>query len=99
MPDMLYYPDPRGVPPDYSGCLNTWAEGGARMIEAKFENGKIRWYRIGANDVYCEYENDRVVKEIVSEEMRRAIDRLPPQLKSQMKLCPPGARLIPSKWR
>ena len=100
-PTMFHFPDPRIVPLDYSGCLNTWIEGGFRLIEAKFEGGKIKWYRMGTgtNDVYCEYENDRVTKEVVSNAIRKQRDQLARQLRDQMPFCPPGEHLVPSKWR
>ena len=97
--EVLAYPDPKSVPTNYSGCLSTWVGGGVRMIEAKFENGKIRWYRMGDNDLYCEYENDQVVKEVASERMRKGLEQYPPQMRSLIGLCPPGAQLIPSKWK
>lgn len=94
-PPLFQYPDPRAVPKDYSGCLNTWLEGNIRAMQARFERGKVVWFRVGGNDVFCEYENDRVVRQIVSEDLRRQMA----QAGMISNYCPPGEDLAPSKWR
>lgn len=94
----LSFPDPETVPPNYSGCLNLWSEAGVRIVEAKFEKGAIRWYRLGDNEVYCEYENNRPTKEMLSDAARKARDQLPPEIRTQIPMCPPGEFLVPSMW-
>ena len=92
---MFHFPYLRMVPQDYSGCLNTWFEGNVRVLEAKFVNGKIKWYRAGNSDVFCEYENDRVTRQEVTEEVKRQMKETFPNYQ----FCPPGSELAPSKWR
>lgn len=94
-PPLFHYPDPRAVPGDYSGCLNTWLEGNIRAMQARFNRGRVVWFRVGGNDVYCEYENDRVVKEVVDEGLRRKMA----EAGMTARYCPPGQDLIPSRWR
>jgi len=92
---VFHYPDPRAVPRDYSGCLNTWLDGNVRALQARFEKGRVVWFRVGGNDVFCEYENDRVVKQFVSESLRRQMA----EAGMISNYCPPGEELVPSKWR
>ncbi len=94
-PPLFHYPDPRSVPQDYTGCLNTWLEGNIPAMQARFFRGRIVWFRVGGNDVYCEYENDRVVKQVVDEALRRKMA----EAGMVATYCPPGHELIPSKWR
>jgi hypothetical protein len=94
-PPLFHYPDPRAVPKNYSGCLNTWLEGNVRAMQGRFINGKIAWFRVGDHDVYCEYENDRVVKQVVDEGLRRKMA----QSGIVTSYCPPGEELIPARWR
>lgn len=94
-PALFHFPDPRSVPHDYSGCLNTWFEGNVRAMQARFNRGKVAWFRVGNNDVYCEYQDDRVVKQFVDEGLRRKMA----ESGLLSNYCPPGEELIPSKWR
>jgi hypothetical protein len=94
-PPLFHYPDPRAVPKDFSGCLNTWLEGNIRAMQARFYLGKVVWFRVGGNDVYCEYENDRVVKQVVDDSLRRKMA----EAGMTASYCPPGQDLIPSRWR
>jgi len=94
-PPLFHYPDPRSVPWDYSGCLNTWLEGNIRAMQARFNRGRVVWFRVGGNDVYCEYENDRVVKQVVDESLRRKMA----DAGMTTSYCPPGQDLVPAKWR
>lgn len=92
---VFHYPDPRIVPADYSGCLNTWLDGNIRAMQARFEQGKVVWFRVGNNDVFCEYESDRVVKQVVAESLRRQVA----ESGMIVTYCPPGQELSPPRWR
>lgn len=94
-PPLFQYPDPRAVPKNYTGCLNTWLEGNIPAMQGRFFQGRIVWFKVGGNDVYCEYENDRVVKQVVDEALRRKMA----EAGMMATYCPPGHELIPSKWR
>ncbi len=70
-----------------------------RALEAKFVNGKIKWSKLGKNEIYCEYENDQVVKQQVDPEVKKRFEALYPKPPPDFAFCPPGAQLVPSKWK
>jgi hypothetical protein len=60
----IKYPDPRTVPNDYTGCLNTWLDGigpPALLTVARFRNGITESVSIPAHGLNCEYQNDSLV--------------------------------------
>jgi hypothetical protein len=60
----IKYPDPRIVPNNYTGCLNTWLEGvgpPALTTVARFKNGVTESVGIPAYGLNCEYKNNRLV--------------------------------------
>ncbi len=60
----IKYPDPRTVPNNYTGCLNTWLEGVGPPVliaVAKFKDGVTESVRIPAYGLDCAYENNRLV--------------------------------------
>jgi hypothetical protein len=101
-PTLLAFPDPKEVPADYNGCLNTWiATPGedVRVVEARFVGGKVKWTRMGHGEVYCEYENDRVIKEQVDAQLKKQTEAASPKGSLDSQFCPPGEALVPSKWK
>jgi len=101
-PTLLAFPDPKEVPATYTGCLNTWMEmpdEAVRVVEARFVDGKIRWARMGKGEVYCEYENDRVIKQQVDPELKKLTEAAFPKRSLDSEFCPPGEALVPSKWK
>ena len=60
----IKYPDPRSVPNNYTGCLNTWFEGDGppRLATvARFSGGVTEWVRIPAYGLNCEYKNNQLL--------------------------------------
>jgi hypothetical protein len=101
-PTLISFPDPKEVPANYSGCLNTWIAAPGkdiRVVEAKFVDGRIKWSRMGKGEIYCEYENDRVIKQEVDPELRKQMQAANPKASLDAEFCPPGAALVPSKWK
>jgi hypothetical protein len=92
------FPDPKSVPDNFTGCLNTWlalSNEDVRIFEAKFVDGKIRWLKSGSGQLYCEYEGDRVVRQHVAPEVIKEMEVAFPKFE----FCPPGSTLGPSKWK
>lgn len=96
-PLMFQYPDPSRVPAAYTGCLNTWLENGQKVMEARFDKGRIVHYRMGHDDVACDYRDARVIREVVSDEMRRQVAQLPPEARADMRFCPSSEQLLPAR--
>ena len=60
--NIVAFPDPDTVPNNFNGCMNRWMEASGttvRILEARFVNGGLTWYRAGDGEIYCEYENDK----------------------------------------
>lgn len=98
-PTVISFPDPRAVPVNYTGCLNIWfalPTEDVRVLEAKFVDGKIRWGKLGKGEIYCEYEDDKVVKQQVDPEVEKRAEALYPK---PPVFCPPGTELVPSMWK
>lgn len=82
----LHYPDPRSVPADYSGCLNSWAVVGENTVPAfvaKFERGVIQFWKMAAMNVVCSYEDGQLVRE----------------KSSNASMCPPAREVALKKWQ
>lgn len=82
----LHYPDPRSVPADYSGCLNSWAVIGNKtvpMFVSKFDKGVIQSWKMAEMNVVCNYENGQLARDkSVSASM-----------------CPPAREVTLKKWQ
>jgi hypothetical protein len=62
----IWYPDPRTVPSNYTGCLNTWytyeGTGPATLVSvAKFNKGVTESVRVPPYGLTCEYRNNALV--------------------------------------
>ena len=82
----LHYPDPRSVPADYSGCLNSWAVVGEETTPAfvaKFDKGVIQYWKAAAMNITCAYEGGQLIKE----------------KSTNSPMCPPARELALKKWQ
>jgi len=82
----VYYPNPRTLPADYSGCLNSWIVVGEKTTPAfvaKFDKGVIQFWKAAAMNITCSYEGGQLVH----------------AKSTNASMCPPAREITLKKWQ